>query len=52
MDKKDLFKDRRWTDIPQATVIGYREQSKEEREESKKKLRNHLKKIGVLKDDD
>lgn len=51
MGKKDLFKDKRWTDIPKATVIGHREESKEELEESKKKLINHLKKIGVIKEE-
>lgn len=49
MDKNNLYKDLRWNDIPKATVIGYKEQSEEEREASKKKLRNHLKKIGIIK---
>nr|DAF32476.1 MAG TPA: hypothetical protein [Caudoviricetes sp.] len=52
MDKDNLYKDRRWTDIPKATVTGHKELSKEEREASKKKLRNHLKKIGIIKEED
>lgn len=49
MDKNNLYKDRRWTDIPKATVIGCKEQSEEERKASKEKLMNHLRKIGIIK---
>lgn len=32
MSKKELFTDRRWTDIPKARIVGYREITEEEKE--------------------
>lgn len=52
MGKDDLYKSRRWTDIPKATVIGHFEQTEEERKENKRKLRAHLKKIGVITEEE
>lgn len=49
MNKNNLYKDRRWTDIPKATVIDCKKQSEEERKASKEKLMNHLRKIGIIK---
>lgn len=41
MDDKKLFTDRRWTDIPQATVISHRELTEEE----KKKAEEYRKRV-------
>ena len=49
MNKNNLYKYRRWTDIPKATVIDCKKQSEEERKASKEKLMNHLRKIGIIK---
>lgn len=38
MSKQDLYSSYRWQEPIKAKVIGYKEQSKEERIESKKKL--------------
>lgn len=50
-DKKELFTDSRWNDAPKATVIGYFERTDEERAADKKRFREHLRKIGVIKDE-
>lgn len=47
-DKK-LFSDPRWNDTSKPNIIGYVEVNEAERAAGKKKLREHLKKIGVLK---
>ncbi len=36
MSEKKLFTDRRWTDIPKATVIGHSEVTEEEKETVRK----------------
>lgn len=48
---KGLFTDRRWTDPPKAMVIGHFERTEEEKATDKKRFREHLRKIGVLKDE-
>ncbi|MEF3309504.1 hypothetical protein PV433_11425 [Paenibacillus sp. GYB004] len=50
--EKKLFSDPRWNDISKPKIIGYREIPEEERKENKKRFREHLKKIGVLKEDE
>ena len=49
---KGLFTDRRWTDPPKATVIGHFERTEEEQAADKKRFREHLRKIGELKEED
>ncbi len=51
MSEKKLYTHRRWHEPPKAEVIGYREISEEERKENKRRFRERLRKIGVLKDD-
>jgi len=50
-EKKELFTDRRWTNPPKATIIDHFERSEEEPAADKKRFREHLPKIGVLKDE-
>lgn len=45
------FSHPRWKDVPWGETIGYRDIPEEERKKYKKILREHLKDIGVLKED-
>ena len=47
MSDKKLFSHPRWNDIPKPRVIGCVECTPEEKEESRKRFREHLRKIGV-----
>lgn len=49
-EKEKLFSDPRWNDTSKPKIIGYREIPSEEQEENKKRLEEHLRKIGVLKE--
>ncbi len=49
-EKKKLFSDPRWNDTSKPKVIGYQEISEEDRAKYEKLSREHLKKIGILKD--
>jgi hypothetical protein len=49
MSKEKLFSHPRWEDIPEGKTIGKVEFSEKEKEKNKKKLQDHLKKIGVMK---
>ncbi|WP_294196083.1 hypothetical protein [uncultured Clostridium sp.] len=51
MSEKKLYTHRRWHEPPKATSIGRVEISEEERKENKRRFRERLRKIGVLKDD-
>lgn len=51
MSKDKPFSDPRWTQPLGGKVVGKVEFTEEEKKESKKKLRDHLKKIGVIKED-
>lgn len=48
--EKELFTDSRWNDAPKAKVIGHFERTEEERAADKKRFRDHLRKIGILKE--
>lgn len=50
-DKKP-FSDPRWNDLGKPKIIGYVERTEEERDADKKRFRDHLRKIGVLKDEE
>lgn len=50
MKKDNLYKDRRWTDIPKATVIGREEPTKEETERNKQIVIEMLKRKGIIKE--
>lgn len=50
MSDKKLYSDKRWTDIPKAKVIGYREMTPEEQEEANKTLERIIKKMSGHKD--
>lgn len=49
-DKKP-FSDPRWNDLGKPKIIGYIERTEGERAADKERFRNHLRKIGVLKDE-
>ncbi|MFC4305788.1 hypothetical protein [Cohnella boryungensis] len=49
-DDKKPFSDPRWNDTSKPKVIGHFDRTDEERATDKKKFREHLKKIGVLKE--
>ncbi|MEK4359916.1 hypothetical protein NYE48_23110 [Paenibacillus sp. FSL M7-1455] len=48
---KKPFSDPRWNDTSKPKIIGHIERTEEEREVDKKRFRDHLRKIGVLKDE-
>lgn len=50
MSEIKLFADPRWNDTGRPKVIGRLELTEEERKDAKKQLRDHLQKIGVLKE--
>lgn len=52
MTKNKPFSHPRWNDIPRGETIGYVESTEEEKQKHKEKLRDHLKRIGVVKSDD
>lgn len=47
---KKPFSDPRWNDLGEPKIIGHFERTEEERAADKKRFRDHLRKIGVLKD--
>lgn len=49
-EKNEPFSDPRWNDLGKPKIIGYNETSEQEQEQNKAKFREHLKKIGVIKD--
>ena len=49
---KKLFNDRRWTDPPQAKVVGYCEMTEEEKRQAGKDLEKILKETGAIKPDE
>ena len=49
---KKLFNDRRWTDLPQAKVVGYFEMTEEEKRQAGKDLEKILKETGAIKPDE
>lgn len=49
---KKLFNDRRWTDPPQAKVVGYFEMTEEEKRQAGKDLEKILKETGAIKPDE
>ncbi|MEK3788762.1 hypothetical protein [Paenibacillus sp. FSL K6-1230] len=49
MSKDKTYTDPRWNDPAKPKVIGHREVSDKEQKEGSEQLREHLKKIGVLK---
>lgn len=49
-ENKKEFSDPRWNDLGKPKVIGYNEIPEKEQKENKERFREHLKKIGVLKD--
>ncbi|MBD8007455.1 hypothetical protein [Bacillus norwichensis] len=51
MGKDKLFSHPRWSEPIKGETIGKVEFTEEEKKENKKKLRDHLKKIGVIKED-
>ncbi len=51
MSEKKLFTDKRWTQPLGGVVTGNFEISEEERKENKRRFRERLRKLGVLKDD-
>ncbi|WP_270167562.1 hypothetical protein [Paenibacillus sp. SYP-B4298] len=50
--EKKPFSDERWNDTSKPKIIGNREIPDEEKKENKKQFREHLKKIGVIKEDE
>ncbi|GEM_PF-585397 len=50
MSERKLFSDSRWNDTGKPNIIGHFERTDEERMADKKRFREHLKKIGVIKD--
>lgn len=51
MKDKKLFTDRRWTQPLGGVITGNFEISEEERKENKRKFRERLIELGILKDD-
>ena len=49
-DDKKKFSDPRWSDLGKPKIIGYNDIPEKEQKENKELFREHLKKIGVLKD--
>lgn len=47
-----LYTARRWTDIPQATVIGHKEFTEEEKKENDKKAEEIFRAYGLIKPDE
>lgn len=52
MSKQKPFSDLRWNQPLGGETVGEREFTEEEKQKHKEKLRNHLKRIGVVKSDD
>lgn len=50
-ESKKPFSDPRWRDLGKPKIIGYIERNEEERAADKKRFLEHLRKIGVLKND-
>ncbi|WP_304681640.1 hypothetical protein [uncultured Clostridium sp.] len=51
MSEKKLYTHRRWHEPPKVEVIGHFEMTEEEQKENKRRFRERLRKIGILKDD-
>jgi len=49
--QNEPFSDSRWNDTSKPKIIGHIERTEEEREADKERFRDHLRKIGVLKDE-
>lgn len=50
-EKNKPFSDPRWNETSKPKIIGYREIPEEESKKYDKKFKDHLRKIGVLKDE-
>lgn len=52
MNNKKPFSHPRWRHNLDPDIVGYIERTEEEKRENKEKFFKHLKKIGVIKEDD
>lgn len=52
MSEKKLYSDRRWNDPPQATVIGHRELTEEEKRQADLSLERLFKREGIMRPDE